>query len=546
MTRTLSRRRRRGNPFILLVPSVSLLIAAVGLFVWELVSFSQRETRLPDGLMVANVEVGGLDRNTAVAQWERAYAEPIIMWYGDNPIQLNPDTIGFRISSETMLAKALAASEDEGGFWIRFFNYLLGQENLQVSNVLLEADYQRNLLRQLLEDIAARYDRQGGEAQYDLQTLTIFTGNPGSALDVEEAIELVDSALRRPEDRIVQLPISDSRGSQPGLASLRQLIIDYLDLQNFIYDGQTTIASVFIMDLRTGEEINILSDVAFSAASTMKLPILVDYYRYLDAPPTQDEAWVMANSLLCSNNGSSNLLMRILGENDLSLGLASVSNTAQYLGARNTYISAPFIEVAGQAPLSIATPETNPNPNYDANADPFNQTTPEDLGTLLNLIYDCAQFGSGLINAYPDGQITQNECRQMLELTSANDLQRLLQGGIPEGVRISHKNGWVNDTVGEAGIVYSPNGNHYIISVFLWEQADFQNYEKLWPLVEEISRAAWNYFNPENPLLTPRNNLPRTAQECYIADASGQITEYVYLPPPEQLDLNNINGWREP
>jgi len=546
MTSTLSRRRKRGNSLIILIPSVLMLFGAIGLFVWELVSFSQREAQLPDDLSVANVDVGGLGRNAAVAQWERAYAEPVILWYGENPIQLNPDTIGFRISSETMLAKALAASEAEGGFWLRFFNYLLGQENLQVSNVLLEADYQANLLRQTLEDIAARYDRQGGEAQYDVQTLTIFTGNAGSQLDIDEAMELVDSALRRPEDRVVQLPITAASGSQPGLATLRQLIIDYLNSQNFIYDGQTTIASVFIMDLRTGEEINILSDVAFSAASTMKLPILIDYYRYLDAPPTQDEAWVMANSLLCSNNGSSNLLMRILGENDISRGLQSVSNTAQYLGARNTYISAPFIEMLGQEPLSVAAPQTNPNANYDANADLFNQTTAEDLGTLFNLVYDCAQFGSGLMNAYPNGEITQNECRQILELTSANDLQRLLQGGIPEGVRISHKNGWVNDTVGEAGVVYSPNGNHYIISVFLWEQAEFQNYEKLWPLVEEISRAAWNYFNPENPLLTARDDLPRTAQECYLADASGAITEYVYLPPPDQLDLNNINGWRTP
>ena len=98
-------------------------------------------------------------------------------------------------------------------------------------------------------------------------------------------------------------------------------------------------------------------------------------------------------------------------------------------------------------------------------------------------------------------------------------------------MRISHKNGWIFDTVGDAGVVYSPNGRHYVISVYLWEETEFQDYEKLWPLLEEVSRAAWNFFNPENALLVPRANLPATAQEC----------EGNYLPPgPEYVDLNDI------
>lgn len=123
----------------------------------------------------------------------------------------------------------------------------------------------------------------------------------------------------------------------------------------------------------------------------------------------------------------------------------------------------------------------------------------------------------------------------MLEVTSAVDLERLLQGGIPPDARISHKNGWIFDTVGDAGIVYSPNGRHYVISVFLWERTEFQNYEKLWPLVEEISRAAWNFFNPENALLQPRADLPATAAEC----------EGNYLPPnAEAVNLDDINAWK--
>ncbi len=118
------------------------------------------------------------------------------------------------------------------------------------------------------------------------------------------------------------------------------------------------------------------------------------------------------------------------------------------------------------------------------------QTTAEDMGTLFSMIYDCANYGSGLMTAYPNGEYTQTECKQMLELMSANDLLRLLQGGIPKGVRIAHKNGWVSDMTGDAGIVFPPNGRDYAIAVYLWQKTDFQDFTKLWPMIEDISRAA--------------------------------------------------------
>jgi hypothetical protein len=227
--------------------------------------------------------------------------------------------------------------------------------------------------------------------------------------------------------------------------------------------------------------------------------------------------------------------MRLIGNNDVLAGVRSVTNTAQALGARNTYISAPFVEgVSGEFFGSTTAPRTTPNPNHNTDPDPFNQTTAEDLGTLFNLVYDCANYSSGLMTAFPD-DFTQRECRQMLELMSANDLRRLLQAGIPANTRISHKNGWLTETVGDAGIVYPPNGRNYVIAVFLWEDTGFQNFQRLWPLLEGVSRAAWNYFSPSTPLLTARTDIPNTAQDC----------EGNYLPPtPDLVNLDDINAWR--
>ncbi|MCY3780437.1 MAG: serine hydrolase [Chloroflexi bacterium] len=534
-----SRRRRSGFPFLLTL-SALFVAAASGLLVYNLVVFSRLEQQLPAGVTVAGISVGRLSERDAVARWERAYAEPVLLLFtdsdGEHPIQLHPDQVGWRISSEPMLARALASAAEGGGFWRRFLDYMLGIEQTVAQDIPLVADYQDNALEAYLRDIAARYDDPPGRATFDLDTLRVYPGASGYALDIPSSMTAVDAALRSANQRIVRLPVSGLGNGQLDIGSLQALIINYLDSKGFIYDGLSTVASIYILDLKTGDEINILGDVAYSAASTIKVPIIIEYFRRLDREPTAGEAWLIANSLLCSNNSSSNLLMEIVGGGDIFTGLRSVSNTTQAIGARNTYITAPFfLGVEGQELGSIAAPATTPNETFDTQPDPFNQTTAEDLGAIFSLVYDCATYDSGLALSLPSGQITQQECRRILEVMSANDLERLLQGGIPRGTRIAHKNGWIFDTVGDAGVVYSPNGRHYVISVFLWEETEFQDYEKLWPLVEAISRAAWNFFNPEHALLQPRNDLPPTAIEC----------EGNYLPPSaDAVNLDDINSWK--
>ncbi|MBC7809651.1 MAG: serine hydrolase [Burkholderiales bacterium] len=529
--------KRRGQRLPLLpIISFTMLAAAVSLFVLELVGFSQQQTRLPGETLVADVNVGSLLPSEGRARWEQAYAQPLALYYADSPILLDPAGVGFRVNSEVMLAAARSAMDVESGFWQRFSNYLLGQESEQAVTVPLTADYQSNLLEQFIRDIATRYDRPPGDADYNLESLSVGIGSPGYVLDVDAALPLVDAALRNPENRRVNLPIESSSAANTDIGALERLIRAYLIANDFPPDGPSSVASVYIMDLQTGEEISINGDVTFSAASIIKVAILIDYFRSLTFAPTSDEAWLMANSLLCSNNSSSNLIMQIIGGNDIFAGIADVTNNLQFIGARNTFITAPFdLGIEGQELGSIPAPITDPNPAFNTEPDPYNQITAEDVGGMFNMIYDCANYGSGLMAAYPDGEFTPTECQQMLELMSVNDLLRLLQGGLPPDTRISHKNGWVADTHGDAGIVYPPNGHNYIIAVFLWEDVDFLDYNRGWPIIEGVSRATWNYFSPETPMTAPRTDLPIAAQEC----------EGNYLPPgPDAVNLNDMRSWR--
>ena len=72
-----------------------------------------------------------------------------------------------------------------------------------------------------------------------------------------------------------------------------------------------------------------------------------------------------------------------------------------------------------------------------------------------------------------------------------------------------------------------------MIAVFVWKNTDFFSYAEAWPLIEGISRATWNYFSPDTPLITPRTDLPPQAQECAT-----------FAPPYGEVNLDDINAWR--
>ena len=532
--------RRRGFQLpVLEILSALLLLAAIVLALLELVSYSDTRDSLPTDLTVAGVAVGGLSEADARARWEAVYLkQPLQLFFEGSPIVLYPEEIGFRVSSDAMLAEARAQSTQAQSFWAGFWNYL-ARRPVSAVRVGLIADHPEGALREYLEGIAARYDARPGGAEYDLDTLTFSAGQAGKHLDVDAAISLIHAALFEPDaaSRRVVLPTTDVHAGGRDMASLGRAIIDLMTRMGFAYNGAQTMASVYIMDLATGEDVEILADVPHSARSVIKIPIMINLFRekLLVSP---EEAYLLAESILCSNNSASNYLMQLAGRGDswepqLRDGLNQVSCTAQQIGAVHTYISAPLYvaDRAYQFEAAVCRPSAPANRDYNTNPDPYAQTTARDIGFLLTQIYDCARHNSGLRAIYPD-DITQTECEQMLELLRGNRIDRLLELGLPPGTPIAHKNGWGIETSADGGIVFSPGGD-YVIVVFTWEEdLDGNRLPTLlsWEVIEEISRLTYNYFNPDAPLLIRREPLnPFGAIDC------------VSFMTTQDVNLNDIN-----
>ena len=104
---------------------------------------------------------------------------------------------------------------------------------------------------------------------------------------------------------------------------------------------------------------------------------------------------------------------------------------------------------------------------------------------------------------YPN-EITPEECQAIIDLMVLNNEGNLIRFGVPEEVPVSHKHGWDLVTHGDAGIVLSPGGAYVIVeylSLPADDTSDWLSYDISFPILREISRTVYNYFNPDNPNL---------------------------------------------
>ncbi len=477
--------------------SLFFIFLAVLLTVIELVQYSRIRNTFPPGMMIASVPVGGLDPQQAADRLVQAYSVPIELHYGEGVIQIKPSVVGFELDLQSMLAAGDLQRVDQP-FWNAFWDFLWNRMPAP-GNIPLRADVSEDRLRAyLLTEVALRYDQPPSAAMPVPGSVSFSSGSPGSTLNIDRAVVLIEDALSSPTVRVINLPIKKVAPNRPSFSNLEILLKQTIDLSGF--DGT---AEVYLLDLQTNKELNfayqdgqtLKPDVAFTAASTMKIPIMVSIFRRTDEPTPQDIIDQMVLMIERSENDPADRLMeQVL---DRNLGPLEVSEDLKALGLKNTFLAGYFYP---GAPLLQAF-QTPANQREDVSTDPdrYNQTTPAELGMLLTDIYQCSETGGGTFAAVWPGQISQNECREMIDLLTKNDIPVLIQGGLPEGTRIAHKHGWITETdglqhmAGDAAIVYSPGGN-FILVIFLHHPAQLV-FDPANNLVIELTQAVYNYFN---------------------------------------------------
>lgn len=488
--------QNRGITIIRFV-SILLIIFAVVLFFIQLVTYSRIRANLPPGSLIAGVPVGNLDRQEAADRLVKVYSTAVEVFYEDAVIHIKPGVIGFELDLQTMLTAADQQRINQP-FWSGFWDFLWNRYPVP-EEVPLQATISEDRLRAYLEqEIAPRYDKPSTAAIPIPGSTEFAAGESGTRLDVNRAVILITDALRSPVNRTVNLTYDIVSPIKPSVQNLQILLQQVLDASG--YDGLT---EVYLLDLQNRQEISfayqngetLQPGIAFTAASTMKIPIMVSVFKRLEDPISVEITNQIALMIERSENDPADRLMEQALEGNL--GPLAVSEDLQEMGFENTFLAGYFYP---GAPL-LRRFETTANQRTDISADPdlYNQTTAVEMGMLLDDLYQCASVDGGTLRAiYPD-QITQTECETMLGYLSNNRIGVLIQAGLPEGVQIAHKHGWITEvdglihTISDAGIIYTPGGN-YVLVIFMNHPVQLV-FDSANLLMAQLSSAIYNFYN---------------------------------------------------
>lgn len=458
--------------------------------------YAGSRNQYPVGLTIGGVDISGMTREQASEILTNRYIEaPVLITHKENSFDLPPSRAEFNLDLTTMLSEA-DFQRSQQDFWAGFWGYLWGRP-IEVTPISLEATYNQEALTNFLVEVSSLTDAPAQPPQPVPRTLSFQYGTAGTKTNVEASFADIEAALYRPSNREATLVVEPKAAQRPNKNLLERLLINRL----LVFEQETRgVASVFILDLQTGEEININGNVAMSGMDLLKVPIALTTYRQLDRIPSlQQRQWLSDTLVVEPDHASANALLNMIaGEEDPYRGLQLVTESIQRLGLVNTVMAAPY---DGEPLPGSATPSTPANSVEGLRTNPnvYQQTTAEDMGILMSMLYYCDQGAGGALMAVYPNEITTGECHQILNFMQQNHIGSLIEEGVPQETAVAHRHGWISDTHGDTAIIYSPAGD-YVLTVFLYKP-DWLEWELSSPLIADISRATYNFFNFDEPYL---------------------------------------------
>ncbi len=450
----------------------------------------------PYGSRIADIPVGGLSREAAETRLQEAFGIPVELVYRGARVQLKPDQLGFEPLIEETLNQA-----DSQLARHKWSAYLWGKvEQTPAFSFPLQTRQNPEAIRQsLVTNFANRYEQPSTASVPLVNSEHVSPGQLGLGLvAIDETITRIGTALASATQRVVTLEVAETP-AEPVLwanleTKLRQVIKN---------NGFNGLVEVYLQDLQDGRLMHFATrggaelpvDVAYSAASTIKIPIMLSTMRRLSDPhPGLALNW-MRSMIKDSLNPPADGLMKNYLDN--TLGPLKVTEDLQELGYQNTFMAG-FFEPGSPLLRKIETP-ANKRTDINLNPDIYNQTVPSEIGDLLAKLYRCAQVDDPA-NTFFAGGVTHSECQMMIDNLLANRMGALIEVGTGVEGCVAHKHGWTNETDGllhtisDVGIVYSPGGD-YVLVIFMHSTTQLL-FDTGNLLFARLSQSIYNAYNP--------------------------------------------------
>lgn len=209
--------------------------------------------------------------------------------------------------------------------------------------------------------------------------------------------------------------------------------------------------SIYVWEYGNGKYANINADELYPTASIIKIPVLIEMFRSIEAGQFKlydrmimDEYYRTGGSgslqfkarnseysmdtlarhmIEESDNTSTNMIMAKIG------GKHSVNRALKNWGMKKTHIENWLPDLGGE-----------------------NVSTAKELSTML-------------YNINNESLLNINSRESIIDYMSHVKNNRLIQAGIPSNAQFIHKTGDIGSMLGDAGIVYAPDGQRYIITI---------------------------------------------------------------------------------
>jgi beta-lactamase class A len=242
-----------------------------------------------------------------------------------------------------------------------------------------------------------------------------------------------------------------------------------------------------------GDTLLIHGNWSYHAASTMKVPVMIELFRLVDAGTLSlDQKLVIKNQFASIVDGS-----------PYALDLADDSDSSLYARIGQQATVAELIELMITRSSNFAT-----NMLIDLAGPSRTTAAMHALGAehirVLRGVEDGPAYRAGLINTVTardlavvlaaiaqDRAASPASCAAMRKILLAQEFKEGIPAGLPAGVPVAHKTGWVEGLVDhDAAIVYPSGGTPYVLVVLTGGAAPEKETRRL---MADISRIVWTH-----------------------------------------------------
>ena len=207
--------------------------------------------------------------------------------------------------------------------------------------------------------------------------------------------------------------------------------------------------SIYVWDYESGKYADLNANEVYSTASIIKIPVLIQLFKAIELGMVKlDDKIAMTPYYKSEGSGS----LQFKGTNSVYTvdELARVMITESDNSATNMLMDATGgMNAMNQSLRKWGMKNTRIN-DWLPDLEGTNVTTSKEMATLLYNI-DNPSF------------LTLASREKMVDYMSHVHNNRLIQAGLPSSAIFIHKTGDIGKMLGDAGIVYTPNGKKYIV-----------------------------------------------------------------------------------